>query len=99
MSSLVPPSPSPTPAPKIWWSNSIFFILVHFAAALGVYYWPPSAVPRQTIALCIILWQLADFGCVLSLPVDRLIDSLWYSELPSVIIVCILIEHFEQTSG
>ncbi|CAE6472710.1 unnamed protein product [Rhizoctonia solani] len=51
----------PSRAP-IWWSNTIFFVSMHFMAILGVYYYPIWAVPRQTIALCIFSWQLASFG-------------------------------------
>ncbi|KAL1739712.1 hypothetical protein HDZ31DRAFT_48930 [Schizophyllum fasciatum] len=48
--------------PQIWWSNAIFFSLTHVAAAVGVYYYPPTAVPWQTLLFAFLTWQLADFG-------------------------------------
>ncbi|KAL1738642.1 hypothetical protein HDZ31DRAFT_17888, partial [Schizophyllum fasciatum] len=48
--------------PQIWWSNAIFFSLTHIAAAVGVYYYPPTAVPWQTLLFAFLTWQLADFG-------------------------------------
>lgn len=50
------------PQPKIWWSNTVFFLTVHFAAAVGVYYKPPTAVPWATLLLFIAVWRLAVFG-------------------------------------
>ncbi|KAH7925171.1 hypothetical protein BV22DRAFT_1105047 [Leucogyrophana mollusca] len=56
------PAQSP-PAPiKIWWSNAIFFVSVHVAAVVGVYFRPPSVVSRASLLTAFILWQLADFG-------------------------------------
>ncbi|KZP25296.1 hypothetical protein FIBSPDRAFT_918440 [Athelia psychrophila] len=48
--------------PKIWWSNSIFFVAIHVAAGLGAYFRPPTAVPWATLGLFFAVWQLADFG-------------------------------------
>ncbi|KIJ66509.1 hypothetical protein HYDPIDRAFT_151085 [Hydnomerulius pinastri MD-312] len=50
------------PPAKIWWSNAVFFVSIHFAAAFGVYYRPPTLVPRATLVMAFSLWQLADFG-------------------------------------
>lgn len=52
------------PRPKIWWSNSIFFLAVHIAAAIGLYFKPFFSVPRATVLLFFFSWQLADFGWV-----------------------------------
>ncbi|TDL20996.1 hypothetical protein BD410DRAFT_323717 [Rickenella mellea] len=52
---------NPPPA-KIWWSNSIFFVGTHVAALVGMYYRPPSSVPRATLALFVVVWQAACFG-------------------------------------
>ncbi|TFK56611.1 hypothetical protein OE88DRAFT_1709215 [Heliocybe sulcata] len=51
-----------TRRPKIWWSNGIFFVGAHVAAAMGMYYRPFYAVPRATLVLAFVLWQLAEFG-------------------------------------
>ncbi|KAF8899049.1 hypothetical protein BD779DRAFT_1607641 [Infundibulicybe gibba] len=56
------PSPKTDLRPKIWWSNAIFFVAIHVAAAIGVWHWPPRVVSRASLALCVALWQLADFG-------------------------------------
>ena len=56
------PPPTSQTTPKIWWSNIIFFLSVHVAAALGIYYKPPSVVPWPTLGLFFFLWQSADFG-------------------------------------
>jgi hypothetical protein len=50
--------------PKIWWSNAIFFISVHIATVIGLYYKPFYAVDRATLILSLVIWQLADFGLV-----------------------------------
>ncbi|CAE6438712.1 unnamed protein product [Rhizoctonia solani] len=50
------------PRAPIWWSNAIFFVSMHVMAIIGVYYYPIWLVPRKTIALCILSWQLASFG-------------------------------------
>ncbi|KDN36520.1 hypothetical protein RSAG8_10767, partial [Rhizoctonia solani AG-8 WAC10335] len=55
------PKETPQKAP-IWWSNAIFFVSMHLAAVLGLYYYPIWSVPRMTVALCILSWQLASFG-------------------------------------
>ncbi|KAJ8462305.1 hypothetical protein ONZ45_g17983 [Pleurotus djamor] len=47
---------------QIWWSNASFFVLVHIGAAFGVYYYPVSATPSQTLWLTFAIWQLATFG-------------------------------------
>jgi stearoyl-CoA desaturase (delta-9 desaturase) len=48
--------------PQIWWSNATFFVSVHIAALVGMYYFPPTAVAWQTLVLAFLTWQLADFG-------------------------------------
>ncbi|KAF9486465.1 hypothetical protein BDN70DRAFT_870009 [Pholiota conissans] len=48
--------------PQIWWSNAIFFVLVHIAAVVGVYYLPPWSVKKETLFLWFLTWQLSDFG-------------------------------------
>ncbi|KAF5385066.1 hypothetical protein D9615_001252 [Tricholomella constricta] len=48
--------------PEIWWSNAFFFLSVHVAAVLGAIYWPPHAVPRATLILSFVVWQLGTFG-------------------------------------
>uniref|UniRef100_D8PRD9 Cytochrome b5 heme-binding domain-containing protein n=1 Tax=Schizophyllum commune (strain H4-8 / FGSC 9210) TaxID=578458 RepID=D8PRD9_SCHCM len=55
-------SDAPVREPEIWWSNAIFFSLTHIAAIVGVYYYPPTAVPWQTLVFAFLTWQLADFG-------------------------------------
>lgn len=49
-------------APKIWWSNAIFFVSIHIAAFIGVYYFPIYAVHRASLFFAFLVWQLADFG-------------------------------------
>ncbi|KAF9068664.1 hypothetical protein BDP27DRAFT_1223879 [Rhodocollybia butyracea] len=51
-----------SPRPPIWWSNAIFFLSVHVAASIGLYLFPPAAVPRPTLILAYVMWQLAEFG-------------------------------------
>ncbi|KAF9055874.1 hypothetical protein BJ165DRAFT_1554855 [Panaeolus papilionaceus] len=48
--------------PQIWWANAIFFVFVHIAACVGVYYYPPWATKRATLVLWFFVWQLSDFG-------------------------------------
>ncbi|EPQ60464.1 hypothetical protein GLOTRDRAFT_135138 [Gloeophyllum trabeum ATCC 11539] len=60
-------TPSPqvafkTRRPKVWWSNAVFFVGAHIAALVGIYYRPVYAVPRATLVLAFVLWQLAEFG-------------------------------------
>lgn len=55
-------SPTAPFKPEIWWSNGIFFGLIHLAAFVGVYVYPPWAVKRATLLLAFAVWQLADFG-------------------------------------
>ncbi|KAJ8517796.1 hypothetical protein ONZ45_g5070 [Pleurotus djamor] len=68
MQSSAPPTVAITqssPLPKrqqIWWGNASFFVLVHIGAAFGVYYYPVSATPSQTLWLTFAIWQLATFG-------------------------------------
>ncbi|KAH7886073.1 hypothetical protein F5I97DRAFT_1809185 [Phlebopus sp. FC_14] len=52
----------PQPPAKIWWSNVVFFVSVHIASVFGVYHRPPALVPRETLLMAFVLWQLADFG-------------------------------------
>jgi hypothetical protein len=81
--------------PKIWWSNAIFFISVHFAAFVGMYYYPPRVVARASLFLAFLVWQLADFGCVAGC---KCINhySILLAESLSDITVCTRIEHFER---
>lgn len=65
----------PPPKSKIWWSNSIFFLWVHLAALWGIYYWPPSAVPRATLILSFLVWQLAEFGCATHMTYSTIHDN------------------------
>ncbi|KAI0050568.1 hypothetical protein FA95DRAFT_1555494 [Auriscalpium vulgare] len=46
----------------VWWSNAVFFLAAHVAAACGLYLRPPSTVPRATLIMTILLWQIASFG-------------------------------------
>lgn len=50
--------------PTIWWANAVFFILVHFGALVGIYYFPPWATSRATLLLSFTIWQLSNFGYV-----------------------------------
>ena len=47
---------------RIWWSNGSFFIATHIAAALGVWYFPPAKVMRETLWFAVVLWQAASMG-------------------------------------
>ncbi|KIJ13749.1 hypothetical protein PAXINDRAFT_176886 [Paxillus involutus ATCC 200175] len=59
---MTPPSDQFHTPPKIWWSNAVFFVSVHIAALAGTYHMPPTHVPRLTLLMSLVLWQLADFG-------------------------------------
>ncbi|KIM47500.1 hypothetical protein M413DRAFT_22154 [Hebeloma cylindrosporum] len=48
--------------PQIWWSNAVFFTLVHLGAIIGIYYMPPWSIKRATLVLWFLTWQLSDFG-------------------------------------
>ncbi|KAI0640073.1 fatty acid desaturase-domain-containing protein [Trametes polyzona] len=50
------------PSPRIWWSNGVFFVGTHFAAALAVALRPPSTVSWVTLLLMVVLWQAASMG-------------------------------------
>ncbi|KAF5312206.1 hypothetical protein D9619_002627 [Psilocybe cf. subviscida] len=52
----------PQKPPQIWWANAIFFVMVHVAAGIGMYYVPPWSIPRATLLLWFLTWQLSDFG-------------------------------------
>ncbi|OJT10008.1 Acyl-CoA desaturase 1 [Trametes pubescens] len=56
-----PPARAPPPA-RIWWSNGIFFVGTHLAAAVAVILRPPSEVPWQTLLFMVLLWQAASMG-------------------------------------
>ncbi|KAL1951369.1 hypothetical protein VTO73DRAFT_518 [Trametes versicolor] len=56
-----PPARAPPPA-RIWWSNGIFFVGTHLAAAVAVFLRPPSEVPWQTLLFMVVLWQAASMG-------------------------------------
>ena len=47
---------------EIWWSNAIFFVGVHVAAAIGVYHYPIWDASKVTLAVTVLLWQCACFG-------------------------------------
>ncbi|PCH34242.1 hypothetical protein WOLCODRAFT_130280 [Wolfiporia cocos MD-104 SS10] len=51
-----------TSASGIWWANGTFFVLMHVAAAIGIYYYPVWSVPRATLALCFVVFQLAELS-------------------------------------
>ncbi|KAI0714857.1 hypothetical protein C8Q76DRAFT_841427 [Earliella scabrosa] len=51
-----------TPPARIWWSNGAFFVAVHVAAVIGVWYSPPTRTMRQTLWLAVFLWQAASMG-------------------------------------
>ncbi|KAJ7070728.1 hypothetical protein C8F01DRAFT_1313861 [Mycena amicta] len=56
-------APTDVKQPQIWWGNAIFFLSVHVAAVYGALFWRPYyAVPRETLWLAFLVWQLADFG-------------------------------------
>ena len=75
--------------PRIWWANAVFFILVHFGALVGMYYFPPWATSRATLLLWFTTWQLSDFGCVdtltLNMPRVDVPSSQDYHWLPSTV--------------
>ena len=48
----------------IWWANASFFTLSHVGALYGVYLRPPTAVPRITLVMTFIIWQLGELGFV-----------------------------------
>ena len=60
----VPVKQLPSPTHKIWWSNAIFFVLVHLAALAGFIYNPIWEARRATLVMAFFIWQLADFGSV-----------------------------------
>ncbi|KDR81085.1 hypothetical protein GALMADRAFT_153433 [Galerina marginata CBS 339.88] len=45
--------------PPIWWSTTIFMTLIHLAALLGVYSFPPWSVTRETLLLCFGAWAMS----------------------------------------
>ncbi|KIK63589.1 hypothetical protein GYMLUDRAFT_443395 [Collybiopsis luxurians FD-317 M1] len=51
-----------SPSTQIWWSNGFFFISVHLATLIGLFWLPPTAVPYSTLVLAYAMWQLAEFG-------------------------------------
>lgn len=50
---------------EIWWSNAIFFVIVHLAALAGFIYNPVWEARRATLVMAFLIWQLADFGSVI----------------------------------
>ena len=50
------------PRTSIWWSNGLFFVATHIAAALGVWYYPPARAMPQSLWLAVFLWQAASMG-------------------------------------
>lgn len=61
--SLMAPTTPPQP-PPVWWKVVIYFCGIHLAAAYGVYRRPPSTVPTAIFIATVVVWQLANFGCV-----------------------------------
>ncbi|KAG1783556.1 hypothetical protein EV702DRAFT_956927 [Suillus placidus] len=54
---------SQQPAPTVKkWSNAIFFVSIHIAAVICIYLRPPTTVPRESLLMAFLYWQLADFG-------------------------------------
>ncbi|TBU29820.1 fatty acid desaturase-domain-containing protein [Dichomitus squalens] len=53
---------SNAPREGIWWSNGLFFVATHIAAALGVWYHPPARAMPQSLWLAVFLWQAASMG-------------------------------------
>ncbi|EMD32546.1 hypothetical protein CERSUDRAFT_87875 [Gelatoporia subvermispora B] len=47
---------------RVWWSNASFFVGVHIAAAIGIYYYPWYSVPRATLWLTLFFWQASSIG-------------------------------------
>ncbi|KAI0652509.1 hypothetical protein C8Q79DRAFT_103901 [Trametes meyenii] len=62
MSSVTTPDGAAPPPARIWWSNGIFFVATHLAAAVAVALKPPSEVPRLTLLFMVVLWQAASMG-------------------------------------
>ncbi|PPR01932.1 hypothetical protein CVT24_001271 [Panaeolus cyanescens] len=56
------PSKRENETPQIWWANGTFFVFVHIAACIGLYYYPPWVTKKATLVLWFAKWQLADFG-------------------------------------
>ncbi|KAI0726911.1 fatty acid desaturase-domain-containing protein [Fomitopsis betulina] len=54
--------PSADQHPTIWWSNGMVFVATHLAAAIGCCYYPFHDVPRNTLILCAVLFQFAEFS-------------------------------------
>ncbi|KAF8322246.1 hypothetical protein DL93DRAFT_2050887 [Clavulina sp. PMI_390] len=48
--------------PLVQWPNVLFFCGMHAVAVMGVYLRPVWVVPRSTLVLCFVSWQLAVFG-------------------------------------
>ncbi|KLO07101.1 putative stearoyl-CoA desaturase [Schizopora paradoxa] len=48
--------------PKVWWSNAIFFLSIHFAAFYGIYRRPYWTVSTPSLLLALVIWQLSCFG-------------------------------------
>ncbi|KAF8167389.1 hypothetical protein B0H34DRAFT_681705 [Crassisporium funariophilum] len=48
--------------PQIWWGNAIFFAMVHVAALMGMYLYPPWETKWATLVLWFMTWQMSDFG-------------------------------------
>ncbi|WWC64975.1 uncharacterized protein I303_107589 [Kwoniella dejecticola CBS 10117] len=48
---------------EIWWTNGIFFVLIHIYAVIGVCYLSPiTSLDWRTAIVCLVSWQLASFG-------------------------------------
>ncbi|WWC72799.1 uncharacterized protein I206_106763 [Kwoniella pini CBS 10737] len=48
---------------EIWWTNGIFFVLIHIYAVIGIFYLSPiTSIDYRTAIVCFISWQLASFG-------------------------------------
>ena len=55
---------TPRKSPPIWWKFIITFFGVHLAAAYGVYRRPPSTVPTAILVATLVVYQVANYGCV-----------------------------------
>ena len=87
----VPVKQLPSPTHKIWWSNAIFFVLVHLAALAGFIYNPIWEARRATLVMAFFIWQLADFGSVIMYALLSASHSL--AELPLATTVSTHIGH------
>ncbi|KDR81083.1 hypothetical protein GALMADRAFT_1122110 [Galerina marginata CBS 339.88] len=48
--------------PPIWWSTTIYMTLMHLAAVVGLYYFPPWSITRVTLLLWFGAWMMSVFA-------------------------------------